>query len=148
MSTSKGALATANAFLIRNNFVDKVISASNPKANVMVDSLETSQCDYYSQRLVSHIKPMMVRNCRCHPYESLIGFGVMARLSIRVSLCCPRCSYCRTILAKAQSKANCVLSVHGYIDCTNKIGMIVFVLTKTTGMQQCRKPSGGRAQSL
>lgn len=61
---SIGALATLNTFLTANSRRLSVRSASKPTAKVSVAS----------------DKPMMVRNCRCQPYASLLS-----------NVCCQPC---------------------------------------------------------
>jgi len=63
MSTSMGVLAIDNAFLTVKSVRDDVTSARKPKVKVKVDS----------------VRPMMVRNWRCHPKASFLR-DVLARV--------------------------------------------------------------------
>lgn len=63
MRTSIGALATLNAFFIWKRVWFRVTSASRPTAKVAV----------------ARARPMMVRYCRCQPYEALTGLGLRTR---------------------------------------------------------------------
>ena len=53
---SIGALATLSTFLSANKLLLSVMSASNPTPKVAVDS----------------DRPIMVRYCMCHPYDSFL----------------------------------------------------------------------------
>jgi len=58
--TSIGALITARTFLTRKSLLESVISDKRPIPKVAV----------------ARDRPIMVRYCICHPYESFIGFGL------------------------------------------------------------------------